>query len=264
MFLKTFNLVFLKKARSALVYFISDVHLGYYSKEKNWQIEKMLISLLDIISKKAKVLVIVGDLFDFWFDYKTVIPKDFFRVVNKFDELLAHNVEIIYLIGNHDFGHYRFFEQDLGIKIFKEDIEETFFGKKFYISHGDGKIKKDWGYKLLKYILRNKFSGTLYRFIHPDIGISLAQKSSRKSRGYTEERKSKDFDSLFEFAKIKIEQGYDYVVMGHSHRQEQRRHKNGMYINLGDWLTKPVVGIFDGNEFLIEQVEKIIKNISME
>ncbi len=243
-----------------MVYFISDIHLGYFPKEKNRLIEKILIELLDVISKDGKNLVIVGDLFDYWFDYETVIPKDFFRVINKFDELLEKDVKIIYLIGNHDFGHYKFFEEELGIEVYKDDIEETFYGKKFYISHGDGKIKNDLGYKLLKFVLRNKVSGTLFRFIHPDIGIKLAQKSSRKSRDYTANRSNKDFESLFEFAKLKIEQGYDYVIMGHSHRLEQRYYRNGMYINLGDWLNMPVVGIFDGNNFFVEPVEKIIQN----
>ncbi|MFN3307115.1 MAG: UDP-2,3-diacylglucosamine diphosphatase [Candidatus Kapaibacteriota bacterium] len=243
-----------------MIYFISDIHLGYFPKEKNGLVEKMLIRLLDLISKDGNLLVIVGDLFDYWFDYRTVIPKDFFRVISKFDELLEKGVKIIYLIGNHDFGHYKFFEEELGIEIYRDDLEQTFYGKKFYISHGDGKIKNDWGYKLLKFILRNKVSGTLFRLIHPDIGIKLAQKSSRKSRNYTENRRNKDFDSLFEFAKLKIEQGYDYVVMGHSHRLEQRNYKNGMYINLGDWLGMPVVGIYDGKEFLVEPVEKMIQN----
>ncbi len=243
-----------------MIYFISDVHLGYFNHERGKQVEKLLIDLFDAISKDCKVLVIVGDLFDFWFDYKTVIPKHFFRVVSKLDELRTLGIEIIYIMGNHDFGHYKFFQQELGIEVFESDIEREFFGKKFYISHGDGKIQNDFGYLVLKSILRNKFARFLFRFIHPDLGICVAKSSSKKSRKYSSMQRNNNFDSLFEFSKKKIEQGFDFVIMGHSHKFEFKKYKNGYYLNLGDWFNSPYVGIFDGNELTFQQVAEFIEN----
>lgn len=243
-----------------LVYLISDVHLGYFQGEKNRQIESLLLAFLETIRPDCKSLVIVGDLFDYWFDYNSVIPKEFYKVVTKLAELRESNIEIIYLMGNHDFGHYRFFEDELKIKVYEKDIVKEFEGKKFYISHGDGKIKGDIGYLILKAILRNKLSRFLFRLIHPDLGIWLATRSSRNSRKYTEKRKRKDFDSLAKFAKKKIESGFDFVIMGHSHKVEFIRLGNGYYINLGDWLSKPQVAIFDGNQIELMPVEKVIEN----
>lgn len=243
-----------------MICFISDVHLGYFSGKENRELEDLLLTLLETISSKCKVLVIVGDLFDFWFDYKQVIPKHFFRVVNKLFELREKGVVIEYLMGNHDFGHYSFFKDYLGIEVSECDIAREYLGKKFYISHGDGKIKNDTGYQILKFILRNKVSRFLFRWVHPDIGIWIASHSSKKSRNYSEKRANKNFDSLFDFAKKQIDLGFDYVVFGHSHKSEIKSYKNGFYINLGTWLNFPQVGLFDGKDFKLLSVEQFIKD----
>ncbi|MGC8748357.1 MAG: UDP-2,3-diacylglucosamine diphosphatase [Candidatus Kapaibacteriota bacterium] len=243
-----------------MIYFISDIHLGYYSGEKNKAIERLLVSFFDAIAQRCQVLVIAGDLFDFWFDYRFVVPKHFFKTISKLYELKEKGIEIIYLMGNHDFGHYTFFSEELGIAVIEEDLEREFFGKKFYISHGDGKIQGDFGYRILKSILRNGFSRSLFRLIHPDLGILIAKNSSHKSRSYTTRRAQKDFDSLFEFAKLKIDEGFDYVIMGHSHKSEFRSYKNGYYVNLGDWLSNPLAGSFDGKEMQLVPITKIIEN----
>lgn len=241
-----------------MIYFISDIHLGFYSGKKNDEIEDLLLAFLDTIVSNCEKLVIVGDLFDYWFDYNFVIPKQFFKTITKLAELKSKGVEIIYLMGNHDFGHYKFFKNDLGIEVIESDVEKEFYGKKFYISHGDGKIQNDFGYIILKSILRNKFSGWLFRLVHPDLGIFVAKNSSRKSRKYTEKRTNKNFASLFEFAKSKIDEGFDFVVMGHTHKAEFRPYKTGSYVNLGDWLTNPLAAVFDGNEMKLLPVKDLI------
>lgn len=236
-----------------MIFFISDVHLGFYDYEKNLILENKLINLFKKVDSNDK-LVIVGDLFDYWFDYRTVIPRDFFRIISWLYELVKQGSEIVYLIGNHDFGHYRFFEKILGITPIQNDFETEFYGKKFYLSHGDGKNYNDNGYLILKKILRNKFAQKFYRILHPDFGIWLASGSSRRSRHYTE---SKDFgprDGLKDFAFSKIDQGFDYVVMGHNHKLEIVNYKNGYYINLGTWLKQPIYGSFDGLEFKINHL----------
>jgi UDP-2,3-diacylglucosamine hydrolase len=243
-----------------LVYFISDLHLGYYDRATEKERQELLLAFLNTLPVSGTTLVIVGDLFDYWFDYKYVIPKDFFRVVTKLMDLKDNGVEIIYLMGNHDFGHYRFFPGELGIEVIPDDFRATFYGKKFYISHGDGKIANDKGYLILKKFLRNSFVQSLFRLVHPDIGIRIASMSSKKSRHYTTRRQMKDFDSLFDFAKKKIDEGFDFVVMGHTHKADFKQYNGGVYVNLGSWLDTPLCGIFDGSNFELVEVEKIIKN----
>lgn len=232
-----------------MIYFISDIHLGFKPKEENKLTENRLLEFFDMISKDAETLVILGDLFDFWFDYRKVIPKNFFRTVTGIYNLIQKNIRVIYIIGNHDFGHYNFFQNDIGVELIQNDFEITFYGKKFFLSHGDGKSYNDTGYKIIKKILRNPFNQKLYRLIHPDIGIWLASGSSRKSRHYTDSKNYGEKDGMLDFAKKKIDEGFDYVIMGHKHKVQFVNYKNGYYINLGEWIKNPHYGKFDGNEF---------------
>ncbi|MGB9703021.1 MAG: UDP-2,3-diacylglucosamine diphosphatase [Candidatus Kapaibacteriota bacterium] len=232
-----------------MIYFISDIHLGFKPKEENKLTENRLLEFFDMISKDAETLVILGDLFDFWFDYRKVIPKNFFRTTTGIYNLIQKNIRVIYIIGNHDFGHYNFFQNDIGVELIQNDLEITFYGKKFYLSHGDGKSYNDTGYKIIKKILRNPLNQKLYRLIHPDIGIWLASGSSRKSRHYTDSKNYGEKDGMLDFAKKKIDEGFDYVIMGHKHKVQFVNYKNGYYINLGEWIINPHYGKFDGNEF---------------
>ncbi len=209
------------------------------------------------IRSNCKALFILGDLFDYWFDYSTVIPKDFYRIVATLKDMIESGIEIHYIIGNHDFGHYNFFENELKTKIYQNDLDILLDGKKFFLSHGDGKIPNDYGYIILKKILRNKTLQKLYRLIHPDIGIKLARKSSRKSRQYTT-KNNWESDPLFEFAKRKIEEGFDFVIMGHIHKSGLFEHKGGIYANLGDWFSEPKFAKFDGNSLNLFDVNKFL------
>jgi len=242
-----------------MVYFISDVHLGLFNREKDRISEDLLISFLEIIKKECSVLYILGDLFDYWFEYKSVIPKHYYRILTKLKELTDSGVTIEYLMGNHDFGHLDFFANELGIVVHRSDIEVRIIDKLFYLSHGDGKEPGDYSYLLLKKILRSRLANQLYRYIHPDIGIKLARSSSRTSRGYSDKKLIDDSDGLEEFAKSKIELGFDYVVMGHRHKLINKQIATGYYINLGDWLRgEPHYGLFDGNEFKLNPVKQIL------
>ncbi|MCX7880252.1 MAG: UDP-2,3-diacylglucosamine diphosphatase [Ignavibacteria bacterium] len=243
-----------------MVYFISDVHLGFFDCKTEYQRETLLVDFLNAIENDCKILILVGDLFDFWFDYRYVIPKHFYRTLAKIYDLVCKNIEIVYLMGNHDFGHYRFFDEEYGIKVLENDLELDIYGKKFYITHGDGKIKNDFGYGILKKILRNRISQKLFRLIHPDLGIWLAAKSSKRSRNFSQKNTNLDNSSLFEFAKQKIEQGFDIVVAGHSHRLEFQKYKDGIYINLGDWLNEPHFAKFNGESIALYSVRELIRN----
>ena len=132
-----------------MIYFFSDVHLGLLSRAEDKIREELLLKFLDKIRNDCERLFIVGDLFDYWFEYKTVIPKYFFRTIHMLYEMRREGIEIEYVMGNHDFGHKDFFQSELDIYVHKDDIERELYGNKFYISHGDGKSHKDTGYKIL-------------------------------------------------------------------------------------------------------------------
>ena len=244
-----------------MIYFISDIHLGFKPLAEDRKTEKLLIGLLRKIASTAETLVIVGDLFDFWFDYRKVIPKQYYRILTEIGKLVEKGIKIEYLIGNHDFGHYRFFKEEFGIEPYEDDIQREYYGKKFYLSHGDGKSHNDTGYKILKKILRSSINQKLYRLLHPDCGIWLASGSSRKSRHYTDSKDYGKSDGLKEFAFKKIDEGFDFVIMGHRHILEEADYKQGKYINLGAWMKEPYFGRFDGNKFELINVKNFLSGV---
>jgi UDP-2,3-diacylglucosamine hydrolase len=232
--------------------FISDIHLGLQKPETEKEKENKLVKLLDEVGSKADRLFILGDLFDYWFEYRRVIQKGFLKTLAGLQTLAEKGVEIHYIIGNHDFLHDNFFEDEIGCKkVYQDPFDITIEGKKFYLGHGDGLVKNDYGYLILKKILRNRFLQWFYSIIHPDFGIWLASSTSRQSREYTKAKDYGEVDGMFEEAKKKIDEGYDYVIFGHLHQRKFETHKQGTYINLGSWLDKPCYGIFKDNEFKI-------------
>lgn len=226
-------------------YFFSDVHLGLGSAESNREREKAMIRFLRMVGESgAERLFIVGDLFDYWFDYRTVIPRGFVRTLGALAEIVDAGIPVEYVIGNHDFGHRDFFRDEMGIAVHEEDIALTLAGRRCYISHGDGKAFNDTGYLILKKVLRAPISNAFFRFLHPDIGIGVASYASRSSRDYTNKKnydgdRPGEKDGLLAFAQKKIvEEGFDLVVMGHTHRAERVDFASGTYINLGSWLRE--------------------------
>jgi UDP-2,3-diacylglucosamine hydrolase len=233
------------------LFFISDLHLGLQNKEAEEKKELKLIEFLEFINKKGNILFILGDLFDYWFEYKYVLQKGYFNIFTKLKNLTDNGVTVYYLIGNHDFFHRDFFEKYLNIKIIKTEYEYNFMGKRFFLGHGDGLVKKDTGYKILKKVLRNKFFQFLFYLIHPDLGITIARNTSKTSREYTEYKDYGETDGLFETAKKKIEQGFDFVVFGHSHTRDSKFYNGGQYINLGTWLSRPCYATLKDNKLEI-------------
>lgn len=225
--------------------------MGLESPEKELKRELLFVNFLKYSKNKISDLYILGDLFDYWFEYKKVFQKGYFRTFNALAELVDSGTNIHYIIGNHDFLHVDFFEKQIGAKLYFDPIEVDINNKKFYLAHGDGLVKNDIGYKILKKILRNPVAQRLYSMIHPDLGIKIASSSSKKSREYTENKNYGKRNGLFETAKNKIDEGFDYVLFGHSHNLIQRQYKNGFYINLGTWLKKPYYGKFVDQKFEI-------------
>lgn len=242
-----------------MIYFISDVHLGFLERKSDKPREDLLLKVLEKIMDDAEKLYLVGDIFDYWFDYKSVVPKYFYRTLSMLHKMRENGLEIEYVMGNHDFGHDGFFEEELGIKVFGDDIIRTHGGKRFLISHGDGKMQGDTGYKILKYIMRKKISLKLFLTLHPNFGIRLASGSSKKSRTYTDSKNFGKHELMREYAKQKLESGFDYVIMGHRHRPEITEFDNGKkYVNLGEWFKAPQVGMFDGFDLSLVPVESFL------
>ncbi len=218
-------------------YFISDAHLGLGNKETEAKKETLLISLFDHIKKEADSLYILGDLFDAWFEYKTVIPRGFHRTITKLDELVRNNIKVHYLAGNHDYWMDNFFSNDLGINVHFDAFDMVLDGKKIYMHHGDGFTTNDHGYNILKKILRCPFNIKLYRMLHPDLGVTLAKKISRTSRKHSSNKHFGEEDGMKKAAQRKIQEGYDIVIMGHRHEPSFQKIGNGLYVNLGDWIS---------------------------
>ena len=231
--------------------FISDIHLGLQDKETEEKKEKLLVKFLRFAESSCDELFIVGDLFDYWFEYRRVYQKGYYRTLAALKDITERGIKLHYFIGNHDFLHRDFFSKEIGALMYHDPIEVTLNNKNFYIGHGDGMVENDNGYRLLKMILRNKFTQWLYSLIHPDLGIALASGTSKTSRGYTAKKDYGEVDGLFEAARIKIDDGFDFVLFGHLHKRVFQEYKNGKYINLGSWLDEPCYGIFSGNKFEI-------------
>ena len=233
-------------------FFISDIHLGLQSPEVEREKEKKLIAFLDNAKVNCDELFIIGDLFDYWFEYKRVIQKGFIQTLAKLKELSESGISIHYIIGNHDFLHRDFFEKEIGAILYRDSLEVKINEKKFLLAHGDGLVKNDLGYKILKKILRNSLLQKIYSLVHPDLGIKIASATSKTSRDYTAGKNYGEVDGLFETAKSKIDSGFDYVIFGHSHQRSFEKYNNGFYVNLGSWLDQPCYGRFNESFEIID------------
>ena len=233
-------------------YFFSDAHLGIGSPEEDRQKELRLIRFLNSIQQDASQIYIVGDLFDYWFEYKTVVPKKYFRLFSKLAELTEQNIRLFFIAGNHDFWMKNYFHDEFGMEVHFHPVEAEICGKRFLIHHGDGLLKDDLGYKILKKILRSKTNIFLFSLIHPDIAGWLARWSSHTSRRYTSNR-TYESTGMVDFAARKIHEGFDFVVMGHNHVPTYQTIDSGVYINLGDWILENTYAVFDGKEMKLNK-----------
>ena len=227
------------------IYFISDAHLGLGSREEDREKEQRLIAFLRSIAADASQLFILGDLFDAWIEYRTVIPKGHHRILTALDELVSSGVAVHYLCGNHDFWMRDYFSDELGIHTYRDPMETILVGKRFYLHHGDGLALNDTGYRILKKILRNRFNIWWFSWLHPDIGLRLAKGSSKKSRHYTANKEYGEHDGMVKAATEKIGAGFDFVIMGHRHEPTYLPIGDGVYINLGDWITHLTYAVYE-------------------
>jgi UDP-2,3-diacylglucosamine hydrolase len=205
----------------------------------------MIVAFLDHVARDAQALYILGDLFDYWFEYGTVVPKGYVRLLGKLAQLSDAGISISYLTGNHDFWLKSYFTNELNIEVMREPVERLIGGRRFYLHHGDGLLRRDVGYRMLKRVLRNPVNMFLFSLLPPDAATAIARWSSRTSRAHTSAR-TYESDDMTRFARQKIEEGFDFVVMGHNHAPLIRNIAGGIYVNLGDWIEACTYAVFDG------------------
>jgi len=208
---------------------------------------------LESIAGDAREIYIVGDLFDCWIEYRKVVPKGYFNLLSSLNKIVESGIKINFLSGNHDFWLNNYLRDEVGLKIFYEPIELTLDGKRFYIAHGDGFSKGDTGYKVIKKILRSRVNQFLYSLIHPDIGIAIAQASSRRSRYHTDDIPLSAAEGMKNYAANKIKEGYDFVIMGHYHKPSKveivNESRTGYFVTLGDWIVNNSYGMYIKGNF---------------
>jgi UDP-2,3-diacylglucosamine hydrolase len=235
------------------VYFLSDFHLGVPDHATSLVREKRIVSFLESIKKETAVLFIVGDLFDFWFEYKTVVPKGYVRILGKLAEIRDAGIEIHFFVGNHDMWMSGYFEQELGIPVYYAPKTFEFNGKKFLVGHGDGLGPGDYGYKFLKKIFRNPLCKLLFGLIPPFLGIGLAGMMSKSSRSVTGDSDAtflgadKEWLIIYCTEQLKSEH-HDYFIFGHRHLPILfQLNEKSTYINLGDWIRYFTYAEFHGD-----------------
>ena len=246
---------------SKRIYFCSDNHLGSPNGNLSLEREKIFITWLDQIKIDAQAIFFLGDLFDFWFEYKKVVPKGFTRLFGKLAELSDSGIDLFFFVGNHDCWIGNYFEDELGINVFHKKVDLNIDNYNILIGHGDGLGPGDNKYKFLKLLFRNPILKKLFSFIHPDIGISLGSFLSQKNKilsGSEKVFESEDKEMLFSYCKDVLKtKYYHFFIFGHRHIPlELDLGNNSKYFNTGDWITHFSYLVYDGNSFNLNYFNK--------
>ncbi len=238
------------------VYFASDMHLGVRGFLHTREKEKLIVRWMDEIRPDCHVLVLCGDVFDFWYEWKKVVPKGYVRILAKIAEFVDAGIPVYYFSGNHDMWAKDYFVEETGVVLFHEPREFDISGKRFFVGHGDGLGPKDRKFKMMKALFKNRFARWLFsHLLHPDFAIRLADYFSRRSRTATGRSENTylgdDCEWLYMFCTDTLKkEHFDYFIFGHRHLAiDKRLEERARYINLGDWLTFYTYGQWDGREF---------------
>lgn len=227
-------------------YFVSDIHLGINSKER----ETKFLKFLSLLSPKDN-LFILGDLFEFWLEYRLVIPKNSLKILMKLKELKDKGIEIYFLFGNHDYGLKNFLSKEFDFVIGEQFLDLNIEGKRVYIAHGDF-IDDSFLTKVSQLMTKFKINRFLYSLIHPDIGLSLAHFFIHSTRIYGRDLTLKE--AFYKFAENKIiKENYDVVILGHIHTPTLVKIGDGYYLNTGDWLINYTYGFIEGDNIELKK-----------
>jgi UDP-2,3-diacylglucosamine hydrolase len=243
------------------IYFASDFHLGVPTHEKSLEREKRIVRWLDEVKHDAQEIYLMGDMFDFWFEYKQVIPKGFTRLLGKIAEITDSGIPVTFFTGNHDMWMFDYFPKELGITLYREPIVREYNGKTFFLGHGDGLGPGDKGYKFIKKVFANPLCQWLFARLHPNFGMGMALYWSQKSRlanGISDEKfTGEENEWLIVYAKEVLKQKhYDYFIFGHRHLPLDIKLEESRYINLGEWIKYNTYAVFDGIDLELKRFEK--------
>ena len=248
------------EGQNKYLYFASDFHLGAPNSSKSADRERLLLQWLDQIEASAHSIILLGDVFDFWFEYRTVVPKGYVRLLGKLAALSDKGIQIHLFRGNHDMWMFDYLTQELGAQIQSHEYEFEFGGKKFYLHHGDGLGPGDYKYKFLKLFFRSRVCQWLFARLHPNFGIGLASFLSRRSRAKGGKKdltyNGPEQEWLYQYVKEKQAlQHRDYYIFGHRHLPLNLEVGSAKYINTGDWLQHYTFAVFDLQELRLMKWE---------
>lgn len=247
---------------SKKIIFASDFHLGVQATLSSLEREKNIVQWLTSIQDEMEALYLVGDIFDYWFEYKSCIPKGFTRFLGKIAELRDAGIPIYFFTGNHDLWMFEYFEKEFGIPVYHKSIQRELQGKKMFIGHGDGLGPNDHGYKFIKKVLTNPICQWAYARLHPNFGLWLMKKFSHKSRdagGDNAIFKGRDKEMLVQYAERKLEMmSVDYFIFGHRHLplNVKLSNKQSIYFGLGDWTHYQSYGVLENGIFSLEYYDR--------
>jgi UDP-2,3-diacylglucosamine hydrolase len=246
------------------IYFASDFHLGIPDHSRSLEREKKLVAWLEMARADAAEIFLMGDLFDFWFEYKTAIPRGYSRLLGKLAEITDSGIPVHLFRGNHDMWAFDYLTKELNIQLHRDPEFREFSGKKFYLAHGDGLGPGDHGYKFIKKVFANPVNQWLFRQLHPDFGIRMALFWSRKSRSASIEKEKREEDLTLKLIQqritvhsnemLKQHPDLNYLIYGHYHYPLDTRLPSGAgQLVLGDWITHFTYAVFDGEKLELKE-----------
>jgi UDP-2,3-diacylglucosamine hydrolase len=235
------------------IYFISDLHLGMHPQKESMEREKMVVRWLEEVYRDASEIYLLGDVFDYWFEYKKVVPRGFTRFLGKIAEITDAGVTVNLFTGNHDVWVFDYLPQEIGVKVYRHPVTREYGGKKFLIAHGDGLGPGQLGYKILKGMFTSKILQWMFARLHPNFASGLAHRWSKKSRsgkGVTTEWLGDDKEYLVRYANDKLkEEHFDYFVFGHRHLPlTLDLNEKSKMLYLGDWIENFTYAVIDGGK----------------
>ncbi|MBQ1581170.1 MAG: UDP-2,3-diacylglucosamine diphosphatase [Prevotella sp.] len=243
------------------IYFLADAHLGSLAIPHQRTQERRLVRFLDSIKHKASAIYLLGDMFDFWNEYKYVVPKGYTRFLGKISELTDMGVEVHYFTGNHDIWTYGYLEKECGVILHTQPETVEIYDKIFFLAHGDGLGDPDAKFKFLRKMFHNRTCQKLLNFVHPWWGMQLGlnwAKHSRLKRADGKEApfmgEDKEYLILFTKEYMKTHSNIDYFIFGHRHIElEMKMSRKTELVILGDWIWQFTYAVFDGEHMFIQQ-----------
>jgi UDP-2,3-diacylglucosamine hydrolase len=237
------------------IYFLSDAHLGAPDSLASLAREKRLTEFLEEIRADATDVYFLGDIFDFWFEYKRVVPKGFIRFLGKLAELADSGIRLHYFTGNHDIWIYHYLPAEVGMTIYRKPSEIEVAGKKFFLAHGDGLDESDRLFRWIKLIFTNRALQWAFARLHPNFAFWLAHGWSKRSRvRHGEEPFREEGEPIIKYARKNLtDKGFDYLIFGHRHTPvDYPLNERTRLIILGDWVSHFSYGVFDGRDFSLQ------------